>query len=55
MVGAVAGLLLLEGAFAQTQTVPRVGFVAGAGGYPKMAVTNQALFDGLSDAGYKDE
>lgn len=52
--GTVAGVLWLQGAFAQTQTVPRVGFVAGAGGYPKMAVTNQAFFDGLSDAGYKD-
>lgn len=54
VVGAVAGVLSLQGAFAQTQTVPRVGFVAGAGGYPKMAVTNQAFFDGLSNAGYKD-
>lgn len=39
---------------ASDNSIPRVGFVAGAGGYPKMAVTNQAFFDGLSDAGYKD-
>lgn len=51
---AVASLTGLSGAAAQNQTVPRVGFVAGAGGYPKMAVTNQAFFDGLADAGYKD-
>lgn len=34
--------------------VARVGFVAGAGGYPKMAVTNQAFFDALAEAGYVD-
>ena len=51
---AVAGLVELSGAVAQNQTAPRVGFVAGAGGYPKMSVTNQAFFDGLADAGYKD-
>ncbi len=51
---AVAGLTGLSDAAAQNQTAPRVGFVAGAGGYPKMAVTNQAFFDGLADAGYKD-
>jgi putative ABC transport system substrate-binding protein len=52
--GVTAGLIGLFGASAQTQTMLRVGFVAGAGGYPKMAVTNQAFFDGLSDSGYKD-
>jgi len=34
--------------------IPRVGFVAGAGGYPKMAVTNQAFFDALAEKGYRD-
>jgi putative ABC transport system substrate-binding protein len=33
---------------------PRVGFVAGAGGYPDMAVTNQTFFDGLAESGYED-
>jgi putative tryptophan/tyrosine transport system substrate-binding protein len=50
----VAGFIGLSGAAAQNKPVPRVGFVAGAGGYFKMAVTNQAFFDGLADAGYKD-
>src|SRR5664279_5827867 len=52
--GVGAGLIGLSSTAAQSQTAPRVGFVAGAGGYPKMAVTNQAFFDGLADAGYKD-
>lgn len=52
---ACAGMVLATmGASAAEPTAPRVGFVAGAGGYPQMAVTNQAFFDGLSDAGYKD-
>ena len=51
-VSVIAGMM--GSAFAKDQMPPRVGFVAGAGGYPKMAVTNQAFFDGLSDAGYKD-
>jgi putative tryptophan/tyrosine transport system substrate-binding protein len=50
----VAGFVGLSGAAAQNAPAPRVGFVAGAGGYPKMAVTNQAFFDGLADTGYKD-
>lgn len=40
--------------FAKDNPLPRVGFVAGAGDYPQMAVTNQAFFDGLSEANYKD-
>lgn len=40
--------------FAKDNILPRVGFVAGAGGYPNMAVTNQEFFDALSDANYKD-
>ncbi|AON56806.1 ABC transporter substrate-binding protein [Herbaspirillum seropedicae] len=52
--GLVAASMSAGISFAQETTVPRVGFVAGAGGYPKMAVTNQAFFDGLADAGYKD-
>ena len=51
---AVIGALGGASASAQEKAVPRIGFVAGAGGYPKMAVTNQTFFDGLSDAGYKD-
>ena len=43
VVGAVAGVPIARERFAQRQTAPRVGFVAGAGGYPKMAVTNQAF------------
>lgn len=31
---------------------PRVGFVAGAGGFQKMAVTNQTFFDALAEQGY---
>jgi putative ABC transport system substrate-binding protein len=50
-----AGFIGLSGAAAQDKPAPRVGFVAGAGGYPKMAVTNQAFFDGLADESYKDE
>jgi ABC-type uncharacterized transport system, periplasmic component len=30
----------------------RIGFVAGAGGFQKMAVTNQAFFDALAESGY---
>jgi ABC-type uncharacterized transport system substrate-binding protein len=30
----------------------RIGFVAGAGGFEKMAVTNKAFFDALEEAGY---
>ncbi len=41
-------------ATAQEKKPPRVGFVAGAGGYPKMAVTNQTFFDALAEMGYKD-
>lgn len=41
-------------AIAQEKIIPRIGFVAGAGGYPKMAVTNKAFFDGLAEAGYVD-
>lgn len=52
--GAIVGATGMGGAFAKDNGMPVVGFVAGAGGYPKMAVTNQAFFDGLSDAGYKD-
>lgn len=51
LASALAGAL---GAGAGDRPLPRVGFVAGAGGYPQMAVTNQAFFDGLSDAGYRD-
>ncbi|RVM17145.1 hypothetical protein CN132_35500 [Sinorhizobium meliloti] len=39
---------------AQDKKVPTVGFVAGAGGYPKMAITNQTFFDALAEKGYKD-
>lgn len=54
LVGTVAMAIAAAEASAQSPQVPRVGFVAGAGGYPQMAVTNQAFFDGLSDAGYRD-
>ena len=50
----VACFVGLSGATAQNGPVPRIGFVAGACGYPKMAVTKQAFFDGLADAGYKN-
>lgn len=34
----------------------RIAFVAGAGGYAKMAITNQTFFDALTESGYiKDE
>lgn len=39
---------------AQEAKLPRIGFVAGAGGYPKMAVTNQAFFDGLAESNFVD-
>ncbi len=52
--GAIVGAMGVGAVAAKDPPIPRVGFVAGAGGYPKMAVTNQAFFDGLSDAGYKD-
>lgn len=39
---------------AAAKTIPRIAFVAGAGGYPAMAVTNQAFFDGLAERGYHD-
>ncbi|MBC8742589.1 hypothetical protein F6X40_39550 [Paraburkholderia sp. UCT31] len=32
----------------------RIGFVAGAGGFQKMAVTNQAFFDALAESGYSN-
>ena len=41
-------------ASAQEAKLPRIGFVAGAGGYPKMAVTNQAFFDGLAASDFVD-
>ncbi|WP_250452529.1 ABC transporter substrate binding protein [Caballeronia sp. ATUFL_M2_KS44] len=37
-----------------TSSPTRIGFVAGAGGFQKMAVTNQAFFDTLAEAGYSD-
>ncbi|MEQ6436357.1 ABC transporter substrate-binding protein [Comamonas sp. w2-DMI] len=52
--GFIAAAMSAGVSFAKDPAVPRIGFVAGAGGYPKMAVTNQAFFDGLADAGYKD-
>ncbi len=39
-------------AISQERPTQRIGFVAGAGGFPKMAVTNQTFFDALADAGY---
>lgn len=39
---------------AQEKPLPRIGFVAGAGGYPNMAVTNQAFFDGLAESKFID-
>ncbi|USU18901.1 ABC transporter substrate-binding protein [Paraburkholderia fungorum] len=35
-----------------TSVPQRIGFVAGAGGFQKMAVTNQAFFDALAESGY---
>ena len=33
-------------------TVRRIGFVAGAGSFEKMAVTNRTFFDALGESGY---
>lgn len=51
----VGGLMLsLVGCANSTldNKVRRIGFVAGAGGFEKMAVTNKAFFDALAEAGY---
>jgi putative tryptophan/tyrosine transport system substrate-binding protein len=50
----VSGLCVLAAvsAWGQDARLRRIGFVAGAGGFPKMAVTNQTFFDALSEAGY---
>lgn len=53
---AACALIVADSAVAtgKETKIPRVGFVAGAGGYPRMAVTNQAFFDALAEKGYKD-
>lgn len=55
VVCAVIGLPAFFACHAQAdeqKTSHRIGFVAGAGGYTKMAITNQTFFDALSEAGY---
>ena len=52
---AVAIAFSAPAAMAETPSVKgatKIGFVAGAGGFQKMAVTNQAFFDGLAEQGY---
>ncbi|KMO21322.1 hypothetical protein SQ03_03480 [Methylobacterium platani JCM 14648] len=51
-VAACGAFVSTVSAFAQDRPTHRIGFVAGAGGFPKMAVTNQTFFDALAEVGY---
>ena len=51
MVSASAADLSEEETFPKIK-LRRIGFVAGAGGFEKMAVTNKAFFDALAEFGY---
>lgn len=54
ILGTVCGAAALSGCTTTPvePQVRRIGFVAGAGGFQKMAVTNQTFFDALAEKGY---
>ncbi|MFM0114607.1 ABC transporter substrate-binding protein [Paraburkholderia nemoris] len=53
-VASAAILVACTGSLATKSAPQRIGFVAGAGGFQKMAVTNQAFFDALAENGYSN-